>query len=54
MKVIYTYTPKGIQVQVGKAVLPGFFLGEIQAEKAANKYIGLIRQSAKNRKNGKE
>lgn len=50
MQVEYTVTNKGFEVKVGKAHLPGYFLSEIMAKKAADRYIALINADKEARK----
>lgn len=54
MEVKLTQTKKGIEVQVGKAYLPGVFMSDIAAKKAANIYIAKIREDAIRRRNKKK
>ena len=46
MEVKLTYTKKGIEVQVGRAHLPGVYMSDIHAHKAADRYIGAYKKAA--------
>lgn len=54
MEVKLIQTKKGIEVKVGRSYLPGYFLSDVAAHKAANIYIAGIEEDKRARRRKKQ